>query len=381
MTLVFLTNFMNHHQVHIADEFYKILGDGYKFVATEPMPESFIKNGYPIYERSYIVKAYDSKEQLDIAYAIAEKSDVAIIGSASEDFLKKRLEANKLTFHYSERLFKTGYKWLISPRFWRSLYKNHLRFRNRRSYMLCASAFTAKDVNLVGAYRNKCFKWGYFAKVDNQSIEEIQQLKQSNTDGIIRLMWCSRFLKWKHPELPVKLAARLKRKGYTFEVNMFGSGEELEKTQNLSKQLGVNDVVNFCGNLPNDSILQKMREHDIFLFTSDRNEGWGAVLNEAMSNGCAVVASNKIGSVPYLIQDSINGMIYKSENINSLVRKVVRLLDNPQLIKRLSSAAIDTMQNTWSPENAANRFLLLVRAIQENDETLIPKAGPCSKAK
>lgn len=48
MTLVFLTNFINHHQVHVADEFYKVLGDGYKFIATEPIPDAFIQNGYQI---------------------------------------------------------------------------------------------------------------------------------------------------------------------------------------------------------------------------------------------------------------------------------------------------------------------------------------------
>jgi glycosyltransferase involved in cell wall biosynthesis len=40
----------------------------------------------------------------------------------------------------------------------------------------------------------------------------------------------------------------------------------------------------------------------VFIFTSDRNEGWGAVLNEAMGSGCAVVAADLIGSVPYLIE-------------------------------------------------------------------------------
>lgn len=42
-----------------------------------------------------------------------------------------------------------------------------------------------------------------------------------------------------------------------------------------------------------------MEKADIYLFTSDFNEGWGAVLNESMNSGCAVVASHAIGSVPF----------------------------------------------------------------------------------
>ena len=36
-----------------------------------------------------------------------------------------------------------------------------------------------------------------------------------------------------------------------------------------------------------------MEKADIFLFTSDRREGWGAVANEAMNSACALVVSGK----------------------------------------------------------------------------------------
>ena len=54
--------------------------------------------------------------------------------------------------------------------------------------------------------------------------------------------------------------------------------------------------------MPNAKILQEMRKHEIFLFTSDRNEGWGAVSNESMSNGCMLVGSDGIGSIPFLVK-------------------------------------------------------------------------------
>ena len=378
MTLVFLTNFINHHQVHVADEFYKLLGDGYKFIATEPVPDAFIQKGYPIFERNYLVKAYEDKTMLDYAYKLAEDADVAIIGSAPESFVRKRLEANKLTFHYSERWFKSGYKSLLSPRFWRFAYKYHLKYRNSRSYMLCASAYTAKDVNLVGAYKDKCFKWGYFTKVEMLDTNQLVEKLKLN-DNYIHIMWCARFLKWKHPELPVKLAARLKSKGYKFVIDMFGSGEELEATKNLAKKMNVEDVVSFYGNKPNDEILAEMRRHDIFLFTSDRNEGWGAVLNEAMSNGCTVVGSDEIGSVPFLIEDGVNGCIFKSRNLDSLEKKVMFLIENPNIRLNMAKNAYHTMVSIWSPVNAARQFIRLVDSLIAGDENNISNIGPGSK--
>ena len=53
-----------------------------------------------------------------------------------------------------------------------------------------------------------------------------------------------------------------------------------------------------------------MERADIYLATSDRQEGWGAVINEAMNSGCAVVADHMMGAVPYLISHEENGMIY-----------------------------------------------------------------------
>lgn len=379
MKIVFISNFINHHQVHVADELYKIVGDGYKFIETEPMPESFVKSGYPDYSgRSYVVKAYLSPENMQCAKKYAYDADVVVIGSAPEYFVSKRIQDNKLTFRYSERWFKSRPWFLTGPKGWINFYKDHIRYRNKPLYMLCASAYTAKDVNTIGAYKNKCFKWGYFTKVDNYEVEAPKQ-GVSTSESTTHIMWCARFLRLKHPELPVKLAARLKKKGYQFIIDMFGSGEELEKTRALACELDVEDVINFCGNRPNDEILDEMRRHDIFLFTSDKNEGWGAVLNEAMSCGCAVIGSDKIGSVPFLIEAGVNGLIFRSNDIDSFEEKVVELLDNPIVIRQLSENACRTMTEIWSPKNAVRQFINLVTAIQDDDEMAIPKDGPCSR--
>ena len=245
--------------------------------------------------------------------------------------------------------------------------------------MLAASAYTANDVYAIGAYKNKVFKWGYFTEVESGT-QSVEMNQDTSTLERTSLMWCARFLKWKHPELPVYLARRLKVEGYKFTIDMFGSGVEFENIRNLIKHLQVEDVVRLRGNLPNNEILQQMQSHEIFLFTSDQNEGWGAVLNEAMSNGCAVVASNLIGSAPFLISDGENGLIFEPENIDSLYRQVRLLLDDRLLREQLSKQAIFTMQNIWSPQNAARQLLNLVHALQTKTESVIPHSGPCSRA-
>lgn len=380
MKIVFITNLVNHHQIPLADELYRMLGADYAYIACEPLPDWLIKGGYdPSLDRPYIIRAYKSEEEMSKACRLAYESDVVIIGSALDSFIEKRLKENKLTFRYAERYFKNRPWYFPDPRVFINFYKNHFRYRNKKLYMLAASAYTANDVYCMHCYKDKVYKWGYFTRVDNFALEACEKLDASSAESAPHLMWCARFLRWKHPELPVQLAARLKSKGYKFVLDMYGTGEELENTKRLVSQLGVEDVVSFYGNMPNEQILQKMRKSEIFIFTSDKNEGWGAVLNESMSNGCAVVASNRIGAAPFLINDGINGLLFKSENLDSLEEKVCYLLDRPQERIEMATNAIMTMRNEWSPQNAAQHFLYLAEQLLHGSDSEF-KEGPCSKA-
>lgn len=378
MKITFLTNLVNHHQIYVADELFKHYGHDYTYVAFEPLPDWLKKGGYQEIECSYVLKAYESAKNKERAEKLAYESDIVIIGSAAEYLVKRRLKENKITFHYSERWFKKISYRLLSPRYWYYLYSYHTRYRNKRSYMLCASAFTASDVRKVWAYPNKCFKWGYFTKVEMFDIKKNLLEKR----GKNRIMWCARFLDWKHPELVVNLAEKLKYNGYDFVIDMFGSGVEFERIKQMIDTKGLLDIVHLRGNLPNEKIVQEYRSHNIFLFTSDRGEGWGAVLNEAMSNGCAVVASHMIGSVPFLIKDGINGLIFRSENVDSLYNKVTYLLNNYEYCEQIAKEAYKTMVNEWSPTNAAIRLINLFDAVINNQLTSYNVTeGPCSWAR
>lgn len=377
MTLTFFTNLIHHHQVPLADEFYKLLGDNYHYVAMEPLPEWLIKGGYdPTIDRPYIIRAYESEEASAEAKRLMLESDVVIAAYSPEEELLLRKAQNKITFDYSERWNKDGGLHLIDPRRLTSIYKRSFKFRKSRIYMLCASAYAARDVNFYHCYPSKTFKWGYMTKVDmNYSRPFLSNVKRK-----ISLMWCARFLDLKHPELPIKLAKLLKDKGYNFHLDMYGNGVMFDEIVKLANQLEVNDVLSFCGNVPNEQILKEMREHDIFLFTSDRGEGWGVVANEAMVNGCVLVGSDEIGSIPFLIKDGENGLIFKSKNISSLTDKVEWAFNHLDDCEHLSANAIKTMQEIWSPANAARSFLQLVDDLQ-NCRKISIIDGPCSRAK
>ena len=120
---------------------------------------------------------------------------------------------------------------------------------------------------------------------------------------------------------------------------------------------GLSDYVHLLGNHPNHEVLEMMSQHHIFLFTSDKNEGWGVVLNEAMGRVCCPVASHLIGAVPFLLKHKKNGMVYESEDINSLFRNVTYLMDKTDELKRMSVMAYKSVKEDWSPNVAAERMI------------------------
>lgn len=377
MKIVFFSNFINHHQSIFADELYKNTDENYIFIETMPMFDWLKSGGYDDFSsRPYVLQAWKDDASKKKAEELCVNADVAIFGADSLDYQIIRAKTGKLSFEASERWLKKGILNLLSPRLLRNMWYYHTLFRKKPVYKLCSSAYAAGDQYKMFSYKDRCYKWGYFTRVDDYDIEASLDNRQATE---FRLMWCARFLKWKHPEMAIKLAARLKAKDYAFTLDMYGSGVELERMQLLARQLDVTDVVRFCGNLPNDQILEQMRCHDIFLFTSDRNEGWGAVANEAMSNGCVLVGSDAIGSVPFLVKDGENGCVFKSCDLGSLMNKVEYLLNNRTEIRRLAVNGYLTMKTVWSPENAARNLMTLIDDLRNGRDTSVAD-GPCSKA-
>lgn len=378
MKLAFFNNNLNHHQVFVADEFYRLLGDEYIYVATAAHDKIGLKGGLDYSSRPYLLVISESNKNKQHALELARTADVCVFGAESLDFAIERAKMKNcgIAFELSERWMKKGWVNILSPRLRRWWWNYQTLFRFKPFYKLNASAFAACDHARLLSYKGRCYKWGYFTNVDeNFNVEA--SIPDVFISGITPIMWCSRFLKLKHPEIPVQMVAKLKEKGYMIILDFYGTGEQEESIKGLVKNLGLEDMIRFHGELPNYQIINAMRNHYIFLFTSDRNEGWGAVANEAMANGCVLVASDAIGSTPYLIQDGVNGFLFKSCCVDSLEKKVRWLLDHQQSMQEMRKNAQKSMIEFWSPRNAARSLLKLVDDLQHGRECTINE-GPAS---
>lgn len=378
MKIAFVSNFINHYQVPISDEFYRLTNGNYFFIETQELPESFKKGGFSEYEKPYIIRAWKNEETRRKALSICKDADVLIAGGGRFviPYEKERLKNNKLTFEYAERSLKRGLINLFSPTNLIMQAYYHLFFYNKPFYKLCVSAFTANDMYLQHAFKGRCYKFGYFPTIAPLSQDESID-KRDNKH--IKIIWCARFIKWKHPELAVILGNMLREANYDFEINMIGNGVLFDNIKEQIDRNNLSDCVHLLGNFPNSDVLKIMRKHDIFLFTSDQNEGWGVVLNEAMGQYCCPVASNMIGAAPFLIRHGENGMMFKSEDIQSLYDAITYLLDNPTKMKKMAREAYDSISTVWTPQMAAERFYAICESILKGTQVKYEN-GPMSPA-
>ena len=377
MRFVFFSNYLCIHQLPFCENLYKKLGEDFCFVATEEIEKERLSQGYSDLNSKYpfVLRTYESEKHRQKAMQLAAEADVVLLGSAPMEYLRQRLHERKVTFLYSERIYRTGYQaWKLPVRlvrFWKKY------GRHKSLYMLCASAYTAGDYAKTGTFLSKTYKWGYFP--ETKYYDDIDALLDQKKPASI--LWVARFLALKHPEYVLEVARRLKEENYDFNIQMMGSGELWDSINQQIRELGLQDCIQLIGAIPAEQVRSYMDAASIFLFTSDRNEGWGAVLNESMNSGCAVVADGAIGSVPFLLKDGENGMIYHTCDVDDLYQKVKYLLDHPQACREMGKKAGKTVTELWNAEVATERLLALSEAIiQGQKHPGLFKNGPCSKA-
>ena len=376
MTMTFVSNYINHHQLPFSDALYEKLGKDYCFIQTMPMEDERIAMGWglDVTKIPYVKCLYE--DEYECRKKIAE-SDVVLLGwTQRPDIEKDRLDSGKLTIRISERIYREGQWKAISPRGLIAKYKEHIKYRNGNVYLLCAGAYTASDFHLIGAYPDKMFKWGYFPRTRTYSEEAFKSMKKN---GPLQIVWAGRFIPLKHPEYVVKLAKKLKELNYDFAMHMLGSGDMEQDIKQDVEQSGLSDKFTFYGYTEPEKVRDVMESCHIHLFTSNHLEGWGAVVNEGMNSGCVEVANADAGAVPYLIDHGVNGFIYSDNSYREMEKLVIDLFENWEERKSMGYAAYQTIAGEWNAEHAADELMRFTKCLLQG-KVIPAESGPLSPA-
>jgi glycosyltransferase involved in cell wall biosynthesis len=132
-----------------------------------------------------------------------------------------------------------------------------------------------------------------------------------------------------HPTI-IKALRILAGKNIDFVMTFVGDGMQRQMLERLAANEGVSHKVTFMGEIENSNLPTILHEHDIYLSASHR-DGTSLCLLEAMAAGLYPVVSDINANTAWL-KKGINGLLHRVSDHEDLVRCIISLFDNPQLV-------------------------------------------------
>lgn len=182
------------------------------------------------------------------------------------------------------------------------------------------------------------------------------------------LMWLRSFHKIYNPSMAPKVIARLAAEIPDVHLTMVGPDKgdgSLQLTQQVAKDLGVNEMLRFPGGVMRADVPYWLQKGDIFINTTNIDNTPISVL-EAMACGLCIVSTN-VGGIPYLLEHEHDALLVPPNDPEAMAVAVLRVLCEAGLAERLSQNARNKVEQfDWSVVLPQWEELLL--SVENNNE-------------
>jgi glycosyltransferase involved in cell wall biosynthesis len=132
-------------------------------------------------------------------------------------------------------------------------------------------------------------------------------------------------------------------KNIPIKIKIFGDGHLFKK---LKKN---NHNVEFYGNCSIDRIGEEIKNSKFLIFPSEWYEPMGMTILEAFRAGTLVLASN-IGSIPSIIKDGYNGILFNPGDAIDIQNKIKWILNNSKKCNEIVANAFNDFNQKYSDE-------------------------------
>ena len=145
-------------------------------------------------------------------------------------------------------------------------------------------------------------------------------------------------------------------------MDIYGQGDQTDYRQ-LMTELGIDS--NKCHlNGPVEDVVKAYQESSIFVLSS-RFEGFGMVLIEAMACGLPVVSYDCPAGPDEIITDGVDGLLVPSGDVHALAEKLMTLMSDENLRKRLGQQARQTARR-YEMTTIADQWTALFEKVIKN---------------
>lgn len=146
----------------------------------------------------------------------------------------------------------------------------------------------------------------------------------------------------------------------SFTLDIYGNGILEDEIDILIKNYNLSGRVKRYNFIDNKVIRSNLLKYDVLVLPNVGDEGWGAVINEALQSGLKVICSKKTGS-SCLIKASGAGLILDKVNNDSLVNSLLKV-DSLNISRK---EIIDWSEKNISPIVAADKFISIINSMNE----------------
>lgn len=233
----------------------------------------------------------------------------------------------------------------------------------------------------LGVAENKIYVIPYVSEFSLQELMDISLKKSDNvpsTGDKKVILYVGRLIKRKGADHLIKVFSELrkKRSGICLIViggsGFYGYKDPFAFTHqglidySISLGLVPDKDIFFLGDIPHHHLPSYYQSCDIFVLPASAEidiEPWGLVVNEAMSFGKPVIATEAVGSAYTLIQNGENGFIIPEKDGRALEEKIVYLLDNTEIANKIGENAKKFIDNHYRYHHMVDAFRGMIDSI------------------
>lgn len=135
-------------------------------------------------------------------------------------------------------------------------------------------------------------------------------------------------------------------------LTLLGDGPLRNELETYVEEQHITDVT-FVGCVPNEKIYDYLNKADIML-SSPIADNMPMSLMEGFNAGLLVISS-RVGGIPYMIEDGVNGLLFKSRDADEMAKKMIDAIKNQEKTKEMIRAAYDGLK-AYSWENNKEKY-------------------------
>lgn len=352
--------------------------ENFRFAVTEPPDKERQKLGWNSQaSEPWIIRAGELDKDHNALEQWWDAADVVICGERRFRRMQDRLDMGKLTFYMSERWWKPpiGMARLLHPRF--ALMTAHFVkiSKSPHFHYLPMGGLAAGDMRRIAAFEGRMRQWGYLTEQPNP-LPSCDRIGSS-----LRVLWAGRMLPFKRVDTLIRAFSLLQQEHPDAILTFVGDGPERIRLERLAMKCLAVGSYHFLPPVPAAQVMELMKQHHMYVLPSNGYEGWGAVINEAMSAGCAVIASAATGAARTMIEPGINGLLFKPGDWRALAEGLILLNRNETLRQQLAQNGQRTITEIWNPAVAAERFIAVSAALLVGSPVPIFTNGPMAQCR